>query len=282
MHLAKLSCQRSGRRDIAHLPAGDMVGFAETADDKSTRRQSGKTCSALVNLAQVSVKHHVLVHLVTDQQSVGGCQNFLELKHFCLGPDGRARVVRRVDDDGACSRANSGLDLVKVRTKTARGQSDSHHSSASQFNAGYVAVVAGFKHDDFIARMHHGQNDRDDCLGSASGNRDFAARVITAPIQRCQFAGHCLAQRWHTGHWRVLVVALLHGGCYRVDKLRVAVKVRKTLAEINRTFFCRQCRHDGKNSRADVGQPACQHRRAGSSVSNINSGCANHLSVSSS
>ena len=38
-----------------------------------------------------------------------------------------------------------------------------------------VAVVAGFEHDDFVARVHAGQDRGQDGLGGAGGDRDLAA-----------------------------------------------------------------------------------------------------------
>ena len=42
----------------------------------------------------------------------------------------------------------------------------------------------------------------------------------------------------------------------------VTVKVRKTLAQIDGPFFCGQCRHDGKDGGADLGQFGLQRRGA--------------------
>src|SRR6185312_17063653 len=86
---------------------------------------------------------HVLVHLVADQQHVGGRQKLLQLQHVVLRPDGGARVVRRVDQDGAGLGVNGGGDPVEVGAKRAGGQGHAHHDAAGQFDVGHVTVVAG-------------------------------------------------------------------------------------------------------------------------------------------
>ena len=68
-----------GRRHIADLPAGHVVGLAETGDDEGARGQAREARRALVLLA---VEHHVLVDLVADQQHVGGRQQVLQPQHL--------------------------------------------------------------------------------------------------------------------------------------------------------------------------------------------------------
>eukprot|EP00952_Eustigmatos_sp_NYUAD-ZCMA_P005526 24088-Eustigmatos_ZCMA.PRE.1 len=51
-----------------------------------------------------AVVHHVLVHLVGEQQHVGGCEDLGQLLHVIRMPDRAGRVVRRVEHDQARAR----------------------------------------------------------------------------------------------------------------------------------------------------------------------------------
>lgn len=52
-------------------------------------------------LVLLTIKHHVFVDLVADQQSLGRFEQRFKLLHFSRSPDRATRVVWRVDDDGA-------------------------------------------------------------------------------------------------------------------------------------------------------------------------------------
>ena len=202
-----------------------------------------------------AVEHHVLVHLVRHQQDVGGGQQGFELQHLLARPDGGAGVVRRVDDDGAGTGRDGRRDQGEIRTKGARGQRHAHDLAAGQLDIGDVAVVAGLQHDHLVAGMHAAQDGRQDGLGGAGGDGDFTARVVPAPIERLNLAGHGLAQGQGAGHGRVLVEPAAHGAGHLLYQGRVAVEVRKALAEVDRLVLSGQRGHDGEDGGADLGEP---------------------------
>ena len=258
VHLAELGRERGGRGHIADFPAGDVVSLAKAADDEGTRRQAGKAHGAVVHGAQGGVKHHVFVDLVADEQHVGGRQQGLQAQHFGFGPHSGAGVVRRVDDDGAGLGAERGGDLVEVGAEGAGGERHAHDGAAGQLDVGHVAVVAGFKHDDFVARMHDAQNDGDDGLRRTGGDGDLGGRVVAAAVKGLNFGGDGFAQHRHAGHGRVLVEAALHGSGHSVDQGRVAFKVWEALAQVDGVLFCGQRRHHREDGGADIGQAALQ------------------------
>ena len=214
VHLAELGAQGCGRRHIAHFPAGHMVGFTKARHDEGTRRQAGVARCALVRHA---VEHHVLIDLVADQQDVGWCQQLLQAQHFLRSPDHATGVVRRVDQDGAGFGGDGGGDFVEIRPEAARRQRHRYRDATRQLDVGDVAVVAGFEHDHLIARVHHGQDCRDDGLRSASRDGDLGCWVIVAPVHGLHFGGYRLAQGRHAGHGRVLVKSLGHGRGHPLD-----------------------------------------------------------------
>jgi hypothetical protein len=144
------SAVSGGRRGHgAHLPAGDVVGLAEAGHDEGARRQAWVARGALVRLA---VEHHVLVHLVADQQHVGGRQQLGQrcmsaaLQTVALGLCGLLTMMARARREAAAMRlSKSGRKLPGVSgTRTTR--------AAGQLDVGHVAVVAGLEHDDLVAR----------------------------------------------------------------------------------------------------------------------------------
>ena len=228
-----------------------MVGFAKAGDDECACSQALKLGGAPVLKRGV---HHVFINLVADQHHVGGGQDLLQRLHVLAAPDHAAGVVRGVDQEGAGARADGGADAVKVGPEAARGQGHAHHAATCQLDVGHVAVVAGFEHDDFVTRVHDGQDDRQDGLRCPGGDGDFSVGVVTAAIQSFDFGGHGFAQRGHAGHGRVLVEAFAHGVVHQLGQARVTRKVRKALAEVDGFFFGGQGRHDGEDGGAHVGR----------------------------
>ena len=230
-----------------------MVGLAKAGDDEGALGQA-RVAGAAQMLG--AVEDHVLVDLVADQQHIGGCQQGFELAHFRIGPDGGAGVVRAVDDQQARARRDGGRDPGKVGTEAAGRQRHPHGHAAGHLDIGHIAVVAGVEHDDFVARMHGGQDGGENGLSGAGGDGDFAARVIAAAVQRLDLGGYGLAQRGPARHGRVLVVTGAHGVVDSVEQPGVAAEVGEALAQIDGLVLGGQRRHDGENGGAHIGQLA--------------------------
>ena len=73
-------------------------------------------------------------------------------------------------------------------------------------------------------------------------------------VQELNFACQCFAKRVHAEHRGVLVVSFPHVAFDRVNQLRRAVEVRKSLAEIDRAHVLREPRHHGKDRDPSSGQ----------------------------
>ena len=252
VHFAELGRHRCRRRHETDFPARDVVGFAETGDDKGARRQARETRRAVVLLA---VEHHVFVDLVADQQHIGRRQKVLQLQHVRLAPHGGAGVVRAVDHQGACFGADGGGYPIEIRPECARLERYTHGGTTGQFDIRYVAVITRVQHNHFVAAPYNRQDGTDDGLGGAGGNRDLGRGVVVAPpkgsMPGAQFGANGIAQQRYTGHRRVLVQAALHRIRYRIDQGRVAVEIGETLAQIDGAFFGRQRGHDGEDGGAD-------------------------------
>ena len=257
VHLAKLRHQRGGGGHGAHLPAGDVKGLAKAGDDEGALGQARVAGAAQVLGAVVD---HVLIHLVADQQHIGGCEQGFELAHFRIGPDGGAGVVRAVDDQEARARRDGGSDLCKVGAESAGCQRHAHGRAACHFDIGHIAVVAGVEHDDFIACMHGGQDDGENGLRGTRRDGDFARCVIAVSVKCFYFGSNCFAQGGPARHGRVLVVAGTHGVVDGIEQFGVAGKVGKALAQVDGLVLGRQCRHDGEDGGAHIGQLAGESR----------------------
>ena len=229
-----------------------MVCLAKTRDDEGACRQARKTRCALVRLA---VEDHVFVHLVADEQDVGWRKDLLQLAHVFEAPYRGAGIVRAVDHHGAGLRADGGADLVEVGPEGAGCQRYAHRGATGQLDVGHVAVVTRIEHDHLVAGPHDRQDGGDDGLRGAGGDGDFRGRIVGAatmgPVPAPQFCGNRLAQERHAHHRRVLVQAAPHRVRNGVDEGRVAVEIRKTLAQVHRAFFRGQGRHDGEYGGAD-------------------------------
>jgi hypothetical protein len=82
-------------------------------------------------------------------------------------------------------------------------------------------------------------------------------------VQRRDLHRDRLAQRRHPGHRRVLVQAAAHRGIDRIDQTRVAIEIRKALAEVDRAVRLRERRHHREDRGADFRQAARDGRRFG-------------------
>ena len=73
-------------------------------------------------------------------------------------------------------------------------------------------------------------------------------------VEPLHLVGNGFAQRQHAGHGRVLVQAVLHGAGDRIHQGRVAMEIGEALSQVDRAFFAGQCRHDGEDGSAHLGQ----------------------------
>ncbi len=228
-----------------------MVGLAEARHDEAAPRQFRMPRHRLMRLAVVD---HVLVDLVRQQQDIGACQQLRQLAHVFLAPDRAGRVVRRVDQDHARARRDRGREAVERNAEVRRVERDRHRLAAGQFDRRQIAVVARLQHDHFVARMDRAQDRGQQRLCRAGGHRDFAVGVVGAAIELADLVRDGLAQLRHAGHRRVLVQAALHRARDRVDDLRIAVEVRKALAQVDRILLGGERGHHGEDGGAHVGQ----------------------------
>ena len=260
MHLAKLGREGRRRSHSTYFPACDVEGFAEAGDDEGPLGQAGKAGSTLVHGA---IEDHVLVHLIGDQQHIGGRQQLFQRAHVGFGPHGGTGVVRCVDDDETRARRECCGDLAEVGAEAAGGQRYAYDHAASQLDIGHVTVVAGLQHDDLVTGLHASQDGCQDRLGGTGGDGNFTVFAIRASVQCFYFCSKNLAQRRHAGHGWVLVVAGLHGACHGIDQRRVTVEVGETLAQVNGAMLGCQCGHGAEDGGAHLGQAAgedgCAH-----------------------
>ena len=180
MHLAKFRRERGGRSHVAHLPAGDVIGFAEAADNEGAGGKASESRRALVLR---TIKHHVLIHLIADEQHLSGRKDLLELEHFCLRPDRGARVVRAVDENGAGFLGDRGAYFVEIGAEGVRSERHAHHRTACQLNIGHITVVARLQHDHFITGSDSCQDDRDDPLRRPCSDGDFIVCRVLAGVE---------------------------------------------------------------------------------------------------
>jgi hypothetical protein len=126
-----------------------------------------------------------------------------------------------------------------------------------------IAVVGRLDDDHFIARMDRAQDRCQKRLRRACRHRDFGRGVVAASVQACYLLGDRLTQRRDACHRRVLVVAFAHRVGHGIDDARIAIEIRKTLAEIDRVLLGGERAHHGEDRRADVRQTGRERWRHG-------------------
>lgn len=202
-----------------------------------------------------AVVDHVLVDLVGEQQHIGRRDDLGQPAHVVRVPDRAGRVVRRVEHDQARARRDGGGQLVERNAVVGRLQRDRHRLAAGQLDRRQVAVVGRLEDDHLVARMHAAQHRRQQRLRGARGDGDLALGVVGVAVQRGDLGGDRLAQRRHAGHRRVLVEAGAHGIRHGVDDARVAIEIRKALAQVDGLLLRGQRRHHGEDGGPDLRQP---------------------------
>ena len=205
---------------------------------------------------RLTIEDHVFVHLVAEQQHVGGGQQCLQLLHLLGGPDRAAGVVRRVDDEQPGAGREGGGDAREVRCEAAGLQRHAHGDGASHADGRHIAVVARVQHDDLIAGPGDGQDGGEQGLGGPGGEGDLGVGVVGVTVAGRDLAGNGLTQGRPAGHGRVLVVAGAHGAADGLDQGRIAVEVRKALTQVDGTVLCGQGRHGAEDGGADIRQAA--------------------------
>ncbi len=207
--------------------------------------------------------HHVLIDLVGNEQHIGGGKDVLQTQHFLPAPDHAAGVVRRVDHEGAGFRGDGRCNPVHVGPEGARCEGHPHHHTPGQFDVRDIRVVTGLENNHLVAWVDDGQDGGQYGLGGARGHGQFGDRVVGPPVQSLDLGRHRLAQGGYACHRRILVEALAHGIANMGEQLRVAIKVRETLAQVHRPFFGGQSRHHGKDGGAHAGGFGGKDRAAG-------------------
>ena len=258
MDFTELAHQASWRCHVADFPAGDMVGFAKARNDECAFGQAWVTGGAAV---PVAIKHHVFIDFVADQVHIAWGQQGLQSQHVGVAPHGATGVVWAVDQQRPGAGTQGCCDTGKIRPEGAGRQRNPHHGAAREFYARHIGVVAGLQNNDFIARMHQGQERGQDGLGRTGRDGDLADRVVVASVQGGNFARNGFTQGGDAAHGRVLVVSRLHRAVNRVDQFRVTREIGKSLSQIHGLVFGGQGRHHGEYRGAYLGQTAFQGLR---------------------
>ena len=122
---------------VTHAPAGDVIGFSERRNNHATLRQLRVRSHTVVRL---TVKHHVFVHFVRQNNDVSIAGQRRQLLQIVGGEDLTARVVRRIDDNHARARGDRGANLVPVDGKIRHGEPDGNRRCPLQADNRRVAV----------------------------------------------------------------------------------------------------------------------------------------------
>ena len=247
-----------GRRDqITGFPARHVIGLAEGTDHEGPLIQLFVSQDAGVLYA---VEHQVLVDFIADQIDVAIPNQRGQLVELASGDQGATRVVRRVDDDHARTRAQRRIELFPVDGEITVLELHVHTTTAREFDRGFVTVIARVENDHFIACAHHGLNRAENRVGRARGDRDVGIHVDLTPVGSGDLGRHLLTQRWQAGHRCVLVVAVHGVTAEGFTQCVGPIEIGKTLRKIDRPGFGCKLGHHGKDGGANVRQFAGDHR----------------------
>ncbi|MNP05636.1 hypothetical protein D3C76_975910 [compost metagenome] len=193
MDLAQLSAQCRRSDYIAGLPASNVIGLAERADDKGTlvQRFNGQHAGVLY-----AVEHQVFIDLVADQVDIAVGDQRGQLVEVFAGDQRAAGVVRRIEDDHACARAQGIAELLPVDTEVAVAQLHMHAAATGQFHRRLVAVVARVEDNHFVTGTNDRMDGTEDRFGGTRGNGDLRLGIDTDAIATGDLGRDLLAQGW--------------------------------------------------------------------------------------
>ncbi|MNT38229.1 hypothetical protein D3C72_1744150 [compost metagenome] len=190
--LAQFSAQCRRSDYIAGLPAGDVIGLAERADDKGTlvQRFNGQHAGVLY-----AVEHQVFIDLVTDQVDIAVGNQQCQLVQVIATDQRTAGVMRRVEDDHPCTWAQGIGELLPVDGKLTISELYMHATSAGQFDRRLVAVVARVEDNHFVTGTNDRMDGTKDRFGGTRGNGDLRLGIDTDTIATGDLGRDLLAQR---------------------------------------------------------------------------------------
>lgn len=256
MHLAQFAAERRRRHHVTGLPAGDVIGLAERADDEGTLIQLLVAQHAGVLPA---VEYQVLVNLVAEQVDVALADQCRQPFQIAAIDQCTAGIVRGVEHDHPRARGYSVGQALPVDPKVRQAQLLVDTGAPGQLHGRLVTVVAGIEHDHLVAWADHCLDRAEDRLGGARGDGDFAGDVHLPSVQAGHLGRHLLAQRRQAGHRGVLVVARHDVPRKGFAQRLGTIEVGKALGEIQGTGVGSELRHGGEDGRADIGQFTGEH-----------------------
>jgi len=104
--------------------------------------------------------------------------------------DPAGRIVGGVEQQGARARRDGRFESARVEPEVGRGERNADELGAGESGRGRVGIVEGLKGDQLVVGVEQGEQRREDRLGGAGVNRDFALRVVVQPIEAALVVGH--------------------------------------------------------------------------------------------
>ena len=190
MHFAQFGGQVRWRHAVTHPPTGGVEGLAERENGEAAFPQFGVRQYRV--MASV-VEHYVLIDFIGKHRyrpvAYAGRKRIeiLRAHHRATG------VLRAVDDDQPCARAQVAPYFIPVEAKCRRRQSDPHAASPGQTYRGLVSIIGGIENDDFVAVADNCLYRVEQRFGAATGHGNFRLRIEAACVNGLEFGCDALA-----------------------------------------------------------------------------------------
>ena len=248
MHLRRDPQQRRRRANKPDLPARQRKNLARAADLDGAVTHAGNGDQRDVLSA---VEDDVLPDLIADRNTVELLAEARQQFEVFARIDHGRRIERIVEQHRLGLVIEGSAQHFFREPPVRRLEAQQARNAAGLADNRQIGIIDRLEHDDFVARLDHGEDRRGQRLGAAGGHHHLGhgieAQSMPAPVVR----GDRLAQFRNPHHRGVLVVAVHRGvGGGFADVFRPGI-VGKTLTEIDGVVVARELRHrledgDGK------------------------------------
>ena len=213
MHFSDFLIQRLRRDGIAHLPTRRVKSLSKAKHRYRTGSQLGISQHGPMRR---SVKHNVLIHLITQDDQVVALYQFFQLRHVRLTPSSTCGIVRIVDDDHSGLVRYLSANFVPINGKFRGPQGNVLGYPSRQLHCWSITIICGRKKDDLFPFSNKGGNRIEYGLRRPSGNRDFTIGSHFNSVVVLVLGTKGLAQGRQTRHWSILILSILKGLSYAI------------------------------------------------------------------
>jgi hypothetical protein len=175
----------------AYAPTGDAIGLGHAVDDDgaiahAVDARHGDVLGAVVE--------DMFVDFVGDAVGIPSYAKIANEFEFGASENFAGGIVRRVEDDGFCVRAERSAQFPFVEGPIGRPKFDEARSGAGKDCVRAVVFVEGFEDNDFVAGIDDGHHGRHHGFGRTAADGEFALGIDGDTLGASKFVDDGVAQ----------------------------------------------------------------------------------------